>query len=199
MHTYRVGAAAALTGVLVLLTGCNGDSGVTAQGPLTTGPNTSAPAVPASEPTGASATAGSPAASPEEAAILSQYRAFFHALTPASKLAEGPRYELMQTLAVDPELRRVMGGMAASDAAGEVGYGEDIVRPTLASVDGNTAALTDCQDGSGAGRVRAATGEKTTVGGTHDFVKVTMKRGADGIWRVATVEYQPEASCSAAS
>lgn len=196
-------AVAGLTAFLTFLTlsGCSTDSGVEAQGPGTAAPSSSStPSPPGS--TDAPATPSSPAAaseSPDAQAILSQYRAFFGALTPASKVAEGARYEQMKTLAVDPALRRVMGGMAASDAAGEVGYGETVVHPKLTSVQGDTAVLTDCQDGSQSGRMKASTGEKTTVGTDHDFANVTMKRGADGAWRVATVEYRAEDSCTGAA
>lgn len=202
MVASRSGAGPAVVlAALLLLPGCS-SSGVKAQGPVSPGPTTSAPTAtpsrPADTPVGASP--ATPSQSAEEAAILAQYRAFFHALTPASTLGEDARLNLMRTLAVDPELRRVMGGMAASDAAGEVGYGETVVRPKLsAAVDGDTANLTDCQDGSQSGRMKAATGVKTTVGTSHDFAKVSMKRGPDGTWRVATVEYQSEASCVASS
>ena len=102
----------------------------------------------------------------------------------------------MRTLAVDPALQRVMGGMAASDAAGEVGYGEDIVRPILSSVHGETAVLTDCQDTSNHGRAKTATGERVTVGVKDTLVNVTMARGADRAWRMATIEYEPAGSCT---
>jgi len=181
--------AAALAGVLAV-TGCAPSSQVDTTGgpaaPAVTGPSTVA--------TTATPTA---TALPEQAAILSQYRAFFAALTPLSKAPYRQRLSGMKKFAVDPELTRVMGGIAASQAAGEVGYGAMIIRPVVGRVSGGTATLTDCQDNSHSGRLKSATGEKVTVGRVNQLATVTMKRGADGTWRMATVVYSPEGSCHA--
>lgn len=134
---------------------------------------------------------------PEQDAILAQYRAFWAVLTPASKAEPEARRAMLEQVAVDPSLTRTLGGMRASDNIGEVAYGQEVVRPELVSVDGATATLRDCQDGSAAGRVKVATGEKVTVGAKDELAIVTMQRGADAVWRVATVEYQPAGSCSA--
>lgn len=188
--------------VAVTLCSCSTDGGVDAQGPVSPAPSSlagSSAVSPLPTATASTTTSLSTAEFPDQAAILTQYRAFFAALTPASLLAEGPRSELLGGLAVDPLLTRVLGGMATSTSQGEVSYGEILVYPKLQSVHGDTAALTDCQDGSRSGRMKAATGEKTTVGSDHDFADVTLKRGADGVWRLATVAYRAEASCSAGS
>lgn len=134
---------------------------------------------------------------PEQDAILSQYKAFWAILTPASKAEPEARRAMLEKVAVDPSLTRTLNGMRASDNIGEVAYGQEVVRPELVSADGATATLRDCQDGSAAGRVKVATGEKVTVGAKDALAIVTMQRGADAVWRVSTVEYQPAGSCSA--
>lgn len=134
---------------------------------------------------------------PEQEAILTQYRAFWAILTPASRAKPEARRAMLETVAVDPSLTRTLNGMRASDSIGEVAYGQEVVRPELVSADGGTATLRDCQDGSAAGRVKVATGEKVTVGVKDALAIVTMQRGADAVWRVSTVEYQPAGSCSA--
>lgn len=126
---------------------------------------------------------------------MSQYRAFFDALTPLSKERYAVRYSAMKKLAVDPELTQVMSGMSATQAAGEVFYGKFVLHPKVVSVSGNTASLADCQDTSMHGRMRSATGKKLTVGRKNDLAKVTMKRGANGVWRIATIKYTPAGSC----
>jgi len=137
---------------------------------------------------------------PEEGQILAQYRAFFTRLTPASKAKPAAvRLAMLKRFATEPSLTRTLGGFAAASAAGEVYYGQDIVRPEITMVVGLTATLSDCQDTPGHGRLKVATGKKVTVGLKNDLAIVTMKRGPDGVWRVSTVEYKPAGSCSAAA
>ena len=169
---------------IIALSGCSDDGGVRVQSVPT--------------PTASQATPSTvPSDFPEQVQILAQYRAFFAALAPASRATPANRLKLLQKVATEPVLTRTVGGMAASSAAGEVLYGQDIIRPELTKVDGTTAMLRDCQDSSGAGRMKASTGKKVTVGRKNDLALVTMKRGADGVWRVSTVAYQPAGSCSA--
>jgi len=184
-----LGGAAALAGVLVL-SGCGRSSQVDTSG----GPP--APVATAT-PTRTATPTPSTKALPEQAAILSQYRAFFASLTPLSREKYAVRYPAMQKLAVDPELTRVMGGIAAANSAGEVYYGVPESRPVITSIAGDSASLTDCQDTSRAGRIKQVTGKIVTVGGKNDFARITMKRGGDGTWRVATLEYAPAGSCHA--
>lgn len=188
MRSRFLGGAAALAGVLVL-SGCGRSGQVDTSG----GPAPVATATPTRTATAAPSTK----ALQEQAAILSQYRAFFASLTPLSREKYAVRYPAMQKLAVDPELRQVSGGMAASQAVGEVGYGSPVVRPEIQSVSQGSATVTDCQDNSASGRMKLATGKKVTVGRPDQLAKVTVKRGTDGIWRVATVEYAPDGSCHA--
>jgi len=185
---YLVGAAT-LAGVVVV-SGCARSSQVDTSG------GSPAPVATATPTTTATATP-SARAFPEQAAIVSQYRAFFASLTPLSKVTYAVRYPGMRKLAVDPELTRVMGGIAAAQAAGEVAYGDLVVRPAISSITRDTAALTDCQDNSHHGRMKVATGKVVTVGRSNQLAKVTMRRGRDGVWRIATVEYAPEGSCEA--
>jgi hypothetical protein len=143
------------------------------------------------------AVSSSPTPFPEESQILSQYRAFFAVLTPASKAKPAVRLAMLKTYATEPSLTRTLGGLAAAAAAGEVFYGQDILRPELVNVVGTVATIRDCQDTSGVGRLKVATGKKVTVGVMNTLATVVMKRGNDGVWRVSTVENKPAGSCSA--
>lgn len=92
---------------------------------------------------------------------------------------------------------QIMGAMAAATQAGEVYYGEHVLRPRIDSLGQDSAAILDCQDTSAHGREVAATGRKVTVGRKNDYAQVTMKFGADAVWRVATVSYAAAGSCNA--
>ena len=193
------GVAAVLAAALTVAS-CSSAGGVDAQGPVTHAP-TMTPMTTSNtrDPGPSSFPSATDAGPPESADILNQYRAFFASLTPLSKDTYAARFAAMQKLAADPELTKVMGGMAASTKAGEVFYGEDVVRPMIVSVVGDVATIADCQDTSNHGREKSATGEKVTVGVKNTLANVTMTRGADGVWRVATVENQQAGSCAASA
>lgn len=192
---------AGLLGVVAVaaaLCSCSTGSGVRAQGPTSSnataaspsqGQGTSTP--PTSTPT-ASASSGD-----VTQVILTQYRAFFASLVPLSKTAPNARFDAMKRLATDPELTQIMGAMAAATQAGEVYYGDHVLRPKIDSLQPDSATILDCQDTSAHGREVAATGKKLTVGRKNDYAQVTMKLGDDGIWRVATVGYAAAGSCNA--
>lgn len=176
---------AAILAVGAALAACSHDSGVHVQGLPTATPTV--------------AVSSSPTGFPDEGQILAQYRAFFAVLAPASKARAAQRLAMLKTVATDPSLTRTLGGLAAATAAGEMLYGKDILRPEVVNVAGGTATIRDCQDTSGFGRLKIATGKKVTVGVKNTLATVVMKRGADGVWRVATVENKAAGSCSAAA
>lgn len=181
----RRGTTAAVLAGLLSLTGCSGNGVQVQSPPIPTASVTSPVATPAA--TGF----------PEEPQILAQYRGFYAALTPASKVTPAERLEMLRKFATDPSLTRTLGGLAAATAAGEVLYGRDVLRPDVVNVVGTTATIRDCQDTSGFGRVKVSTGKKVTVGVKNTLAIVVMKRGTDGVWRVSTVENKPAGSCSA--
>lgn len=193
---------AGVLSVTVALCSCSTGSGVRTQGPAPTTaastsssdartPSPTSPAVPTptfvSEPPGA-----------ESAMVLSQYRAFFAAITPIWTMPDAAaRASSMAKVAVDPEYTTLLSAMKATRDGGEVSYGDDVVRPVLQSVAGDQATVEDCQDTSSHGRMKIDTGVKVTQGRKNDLAQVTMKRGQDGIWRVATVAYAAAGSCHA--
>lgn len=190
MRSRCLAGAAALAGAMAVA-GCGHSSGVHAQD----GPTTPALTTPAT------AATPTPAATaiPGQAAILTQYRAFFAALTPLSKMnSSAARRAAVAKLAVDPELTQLVGGIAAARAQGQVLYGGFILRPQLLLVSGDTAKLTDCQDSSKHGRSVASTGKVVTFGRANDLAMATMKRGSDGAWRMARIDYAAVGSCNVA-
>jgi hypothetical protein len=136
----------------------------------------------------------SPSAPSEAEAILAAYREFFARQSEISAAPKEERRELLEPFTTGPELQRVLGGMFAAEEYGEVGYGQAIVHPTVRRVDGDNAVVTDCQDTSMAGRKKRDSGTITTKGTKDAKVRATLVRGADGQWRVSTVDY-PDATC----
>jgi hypothetical protein len=129
------------------------------------------------------------------AQVLSQYRAFWARLAPASRAAPGKRRELLAPYATDPELGSLLSGMARGDEAGTVFYGRDEPHPVVAQLSApqGLAVIRDCQDSSHSGNAVRSTGRRLTVGIARHLVIATM-HSVDGTWRVASVTYK-QAKC----
>lgn len=166
---------AAISAAVLALVGCSSDNGVQTEDPAATVAMT---------PTRSAAS--------EQEAILAAYRAFFDAQTGISEAPAAERRAMLEPLATDPALSRVLRGMLAADDAGEVGYGKEVIDPRVTRVDGDEAEIADCQDTSTAGRKNRSTGKVITRGTPEADVEATMQRGADGTWRVATVDYKDD-------
>lgn len=166
-----------LVGSLLIATaaGCNGDSKGVGVQPVPTSTSPVATATP------------TPSVQDQ---ILTQYRAFWARLTPVSRMPAASRRAALSAFTVDPELRSLLAGMAATDAKGRVFYGADVTRATQASInpDGSRAVIDDCQDSSGAGDADKATGKKLTYGSRRNHVVTTMSRDGS-TWKVYFVSY----------
>ncbi len=177
------GACAVALAAVLAISGCGGSSGA-AQTP---------PPAPARLPTSAATPAPSPSPSPG-AAVLAQYAAFWAAITPASRTPAEGRRAILTSYATDPELSRLLRGLLAAEAAGEGQYGAEVPHARVTSIRDDTASVADCQDASHAGRTSLATGKPITRGIARNPVRATLRRGADGRWRVETVIF-PGGSC----
>ena len=180
----RLGTRGIAAIVVVLLlglstAGCHSGSGVINDAP------TASPALGSSS---ASITA-MPSVATDEQRILAQYQSFWKREASAAEAAATQRRAILEAVATDPLLSRVLRGMQASDNLGQIGYGRIIPRARVTGIDRDTATIRDCQDASKAGRKDRDTGKTVTRGTAHDLALATMKRGRDGVWRVATVDY----------
>jgi hypothetical protein len=147
---------------------------------------------PAGTPSAATPTASVsvPARVPVVDLVLAQYTAFWKTITPAAQAPASRRRAILAPVAADPELSRLLRGLVAAEAVGEGQYGVEVPRARVTNVRGATADVVDCQDASHAGKTNRRTGKPITRGVARNPVKATLRRGADGIWRVATVEFR---------
>lgn len=161
---------------LVLLAGCSSD-----------GPDV---ATEAPSPTGSPSVTATPSASSEQELVLGQYRKFWASLTAVSRMPAAERRAALAPYTVDPQLKSLLAGMAATDKKGQVFYGADKPRATQASIssDGARAVIDDCQDSTGAGVADLKSGKRLTFGSARNHVVVTMQR-VDSEWKVYFVSY----------
>ncbi len=174
-----------VAGVLVaacLLSGCSHRPAAEVQpAPSTSVPVASSPAT--------GPPSGGRSKPPVAEQVLAQYTVFWTVITPASRAPADRRRAILAPYTTDPELSRLLRGLAAAEAVGEGQYGAEVPRATVTSVRGDTAAVRDCQDASHAGKISLKTGKPITVGVPRNPVNATLRRGPDGRWRVSTVEF----------
>jgi hypothetical protein len=121
-----------------------------------------------------------------EEQILGQYRRFWTEALPAAQAASDDRgrSQILAPVAMEPALTLLIRGMAKLDREGQRAYGHDVPLRESVERQGSTALVTGCLDSSRTGVADRATGERLTVGVPTNPVLVTLKRGADGLWRV---------------
>lgn len=166
---------------LVLLAGCSND-----------GPET-ATATPT--PSSSLAATATPTSASEQELVLAQYRRFWASLTAVSRMPAAERRAALAPFTVDPQLKSLLAGMAATDQKGQVFYGADKPRATQASIsaDGTRAVIDDCHDSTDSGNADRMTGARLTVGVARNHVVVTMLRSPEG-WKVYFVTH-PKTPC----
>jgi hypothetical protein len=186
----KSGAAglALVAAVAVAITGCSSSSSKLAD-PL--------PSRTSVSPSSASVT---PSPTSAADAALAQYRAFWAALTPASKAPASERRAMLAPYAADPELTSLLNGIARDRDSGRVYYGTPVLRPkiTTLSTARRLAVINDCQDASRTGDKDLKSGRLLTKGTPATPVVSTLHLLNDGTWRVVFVSF-PKQSCSAGS
>jgi hypothetical protein len=168
------------TGGIAFIAGCGGG------GHVTVSDSTTDSASPTSSP--------SISASAQQQA-LDQYRAFWAALTPASRATAAHRRAMLAPYAADPELKSLVDGMAQDRAKGRVFYGQPVVRASVTqfSEARGIAVVRDCQDATHTGDKDVRTGRVLTKGTARNLVVATLHKLAVG-WRVVFVSF-PSQSC----
>jgi hypothetical protein len=139
-----------------------------------------------------------PAHSTVEEAVLAVYRNLYPAGQRAEKTSPEERKAILESVATQPLLDRMLRGIAALRTTGRVTWGSPVIHASDIEIKGDRATLRDCQDGTKSGQANDKTGERLThgKGGTH--LVATLRKGKDGAWRVAKVE-QVKEPCSPAA
>jgi hypothetical protein len=127
----RAPAVATLAVLAVLLAACGGGGTDAARSSTTTKPRSTA---------STSTTSGH---SSEAAAVLSGYRAAWHAFEHALADAN-PSDPLLAATMVDPQLQGVKANLLADQRQGIVGQGPTTLHPKVSSLSSTTATVVDC-------------------------------------------------------
>lgn len=130
-----------------------------------------------------------------EEQILSQYRKFHAVLDTLPDIPAAERPGVLREVASDPQYTSSLELVAAADAAGETFYGTGSLNPRGVIIGQAAAVVRDCQDNSQTGQLRRSDGKKLTVGLPAELAVTQVKRGPDGIWRVAEIVYPTDQSC----
>jgi hypothetical protein len=208
---------AALTAALIIgcavFAGCTSGSGVnteTLDPPTSTATASSSAAAspsPSSAPQSSAvaspgATAGSDSGLPagesaDRAAVESQWVRSWDVYLAIARTPAADREALIATVSVDPTKANMLSDAAKFDSQGLETYGalgHRISWPQPINV-APTALIDDCQDASQSGSMKAATGDKVTVGVPRDHYQGSLVKGDDGVWRVAEVYYLKDEPC----
>lgn len=183
-------------GLLIFLAACDSAASGDA-GPSPAPTPTAAPTAVASPASPTPAATPSLLPSPEEQALLAQYRGFWDNLAVAAAQPPQPRRELLSRYAVAPALERILLTQQQQDARGERMYGVNVPNVVDLQIKGDTASVLDCQDATGAGYKDIQTGELKTAGVNPNPVRVGLLQGSDRLWRVSTIDFVDE-GCAAA-
>jgi hypothetical protein len=167
----------------VLLAACGGGGTDAAHSSTTTSPRPT---------TSASTTSGHRS---EAAAVLSGYRAAWHAFEHALADAN-PSDPLLAATMVDPQLQGVKANLLADQRQGIVGRGSFALHPKLVSMSATTATIVDCAH-STAALVYQSTGKPVppVTPAENDGVHSTLVL-TGGTWKVAK-QTVTDGKCSA--
>lgn len=144
---------------------------------------------------GPSAPIASPGVPPSEAAdrraVEAVYRRFWVVEASFDADYPQPRWALvLAEVAADPVLTRLVETAAVQHRNGIRVYGQVMPHPQIPVIGGRSLiTVLDCQDDSHTGQADARTGVPRSVGVARTAVVATMRRGADGRWRVSDARY----------
>ena len=193
----HVGARGATVAVLTLAAAChahpepfNGRPGDVSPSPSSTrGHETGLPTAGGSRTTSAAVEAA------EAAAAAAAYTRFWRvSRTFDRRYPQRSWRHVLGEVAADPALSLVLAQATAQARNRITLYGTVVPHPTVTLRGGARAGVRDCQDASRAGQADAVTGRRRTVGVARNPITAALALGADGRWRVASVDF-PGGSC----
>ncbi|MFC0554904.1 hypothetical protein ACFFHJ_28800 [Planotetraspora thailandica] len=133
-----------------------------------------------------------------EATVVAAYRDLYPAGQRAEHAPPEERRAILDDVATQPLLDRMLRGIAALRVTGRVTWGAPVIHAFEVRIEEDRATLHDCQDGSKAGQADDKTGKHLTRGSTGTHLIANLSKGTDGAWRISKVE-QVDEPCSPAS
>ncbi|MEZ0076285.1 hypothetical protein [Planotetraspora sp. GP83] len=144
-------------------------------------------------------TAALPSATPipttSEDAVLAVYRNLYPSGQRAERALPAERQTILERVATQPLLSRMLRGIAALRATHRVTWGHPEHHTFDVRIKGDHATLHDCQDARKGGQSDDRTGQHLTHGMSRIHLVAALAKGADGAWRVSKVE-QVKEPCS---
>jgi hypothetical protein len=174
---------AVVAGAFVVLVagGCSGDG----KGPVEPPPPSTARVTPSAPPTGTA-----------EEQILAQYRRFWTETLPAAQAAPVERRSgILAETVMEPALSFLVEGIRKDHSADEKPYGHAVPIGETLKRRHDLALVTGCLDSSHSGKADAQSGKVLTKGPSRELVLVTLKLGADLIWRVYETGFPDTGRC----
>lgn len=174
IRAYAVGASALL--VIVSVAACGGQRSVSL-------PTTSAPTAPPASPT-TPPTASVPTGGTAEAA----YTRYWTVLTQAEHTQNlDQRRQILAQSAAEPLLSDVLSNINKMHAQDETSSGYVVVHVKKTEAAGTRTQIWDCQDATHAVLKNAKTGEVTSRGAAHYYLRASLAHGTDGQWRLTKI------------
>ncbi|MFI7033564.1 hypothetical protein OHB01_26090 [Microbispora hainanensis] len=121
-----------------------------------------------------------------EDAIVEAYTAYWPASTRAVTLPREEARRLLSQYETDDQVEGELKGIARYQEMDREGWGEVVVHVKKVTVKGDTATVLDCMDASRTGEADSRTHKLIpgTLSTPYFSVEATMRRGADGRWRI---------------
>ncbi|HEY0485321.1 MAG TPA: hypothetical protein VGD72_03615 [Mycobacteriales bacterium] len=131
-----------------------------------------------------------------EKRILARYRALWTDVLPAAAAAPpADRRRILAAAMTEPALSATLAWILALDRAGQRVYGHALPVAELVQQEGGAALVRGCLDSSRVGKADARTGNVLSRGLAREAVLVTLKRDADGVWRVYGTYFPKDPRC----
>ncbi|MBD3147062.1 hypothetical protein [Microbispora bryophytorum] len=121
-----------------------------------------------------------------EDAVVEAYTAYWPASTRAVTLPREEARRLLSQYETDDQVEGELKGIARYQEMDREGWGEVVVHVKKVTVKGDTATVLDCMDASRTGEADSRTHKLIpgTLSTPYFSVEATMRRGADGRWRI---------------
>lgn len=138
-------------------------------------------------PVSSSSSASSPASpslTPDQEAIISQYKAYFEKTNELVGASQVEVYDTLTKLAYPVVVDTTYQGLKNIDAKGQRGGGAIVFGELVPVITGNVAEIQECRDTTTETIVSATTGAVISHGSPGTRFRASFIHDSDGIWRI---------------